>query len=625
MTTRKTSLGRWSQAVLATAVMSLLLDHAAVQAAGRRGSGPTMFGGASKFQGSFSPPTGMQSQSFARPTQFAQPQQPMIQSSKFMPQQGLGSSRTNFPSLKPQVITTPTQRGGFQPNMTLPGKPATPGRIVDTFPKNTGQFKPELIKPGTIKPGTIKPDFKTPIVNNPIRTTPGFPKPNLTKPSLTNPILTKPGKIVDLSPKGDKPRFDVPVKPISIDPARLKPGMKIPDLQKVADVRPRPNLADKLKGGNLANVLGSANGRKMDLGQQFDLKKQGDVARRLDLFGGLQKQGGWHDRAFCGPVTKDFQHNHFGCWYPGPQCYPSYCWAPCWNPWVQWCWWDYCYPVCDPRPIYCRPICYDPCGPWVHWHYPIWRPLPIVVCGTWVDVPVVHVPVGLDLQLLAVRFVDPGHPEQKLGPRYRVWFRNNSAVDMLHQFDVMLLASNDDVPSATLPQAGVRVDSMPAGAIQAVDIRLPFEANVMNRDAAGHAVPFDKLHVLIDARREIVEAFEENNGQIMARVDVFPVDPALFAADVDAAPAGSAINLAGEGLGPEPGRVLVFVGGLELEAVTEGWYDLGVRIALPGLQLAAPAAAEIVVVRGDGAATDPLSFTLMPTAAAVVAAPLPTP
>ena len=53
--------------------------------------------------------------------------------------------------------------------------------------------------------------------------------------------------------------------------------------------------------------------------------------------------------------------------------------------------------------------------------------------------------------------------------------------------------------------------------------------------------------------------------------------------DVDMLASGSEVSIAGEGLGPEPGKVIVFVAGVEREAQIEGWYDLGVRITLPEL------------------------------------------
>lgn len=628
-TSRWWRVGNWTRLMAATALVSVLIPDGAH-------AGNPRFAGGKQFQGTgqrMAQPATIGSAIQPKAMQFSM-QPKTIQSSNFR-LIGLPQAQSNL--IKPQVtqsrpiltgnrikqgtLLPGTNSGGNKPssintNSIRPNLPTLTGNVVNT--------KPTFPKPNGDVPGTGRLTISKP-GSNMIITKPIFPKPNggsafkpLTpRPGTLNPIGSQIGKV---APKGDGIKVTFPAKPL-IDPARIKPGIKL-DSGKIADVKPRPRLTDMLGNGKLAGVLGSQNGKKLDLNKQFDLKQKGDVALKLGLFNNLAKQGGWNKRLFCGPVTPQFKHSHFGCWYPGPACYPSWCWAPCWSPWVDWCWWDYCYDWCDPRPIWCRPICYDPCAPWVVWEYPVWQPLPVVLCGTWVDVPVLHVEAGLDVQLLAVRFVDPGHPEQQLGPRYRVWFRNNSPVDIAQPFDVLLMASNNEVPAATLPQAGVRVTSIPAGAIQVVDIRLPFEANVMNRDAAGRQIPFSNLHVLVDARREIAEVFEENNGQVIARQDIFPVDPATFAADTEAAPAGSAITIAGEGFGPEPGRVLVFVAGLELEAAIEGWYDLGVRAVLPGLQLAAPTAAEIVVIRGDGAAADPLTFTLLPGAGnAVVVSP----
>jgi hypothetical protein len=49
-----------------------------------------------------------------------------------------------------------------------------------------------------------------------------------------------------------------------------------------------------------------------------------------------------------------------------------------------------------------------------------------------------------------------------------------------------------------------------------------------------------------------------------------------------------------------------------LEGEILGWYDLGVRWTLPKIAVAAPTDAEIVLIRGDGAATNPLKITLNP-------------
>jgi hypothetical protein len=248
----------------------------------------------------------------------------------------------------------------------------------------------------------------------------------------------------------------------------------------------------------------------------------------------------------------------------------------------------------------------------VYYEVPVWMPLPQVRCGTWVDVDPVVVSVKHDLQLMAVRFVDPGHPEDQLGPRYRVWFRNNSDTAITQPFDVFLAASDDEGLSGESPQAGVRVTSAEAGELQSVDIRLPFAGDSSVADEQGDAARFATLHVLVDANREVSETLETNNGVTLRREEILPVDPAAFELDPTTAAVGDEVVLAGEGFGPEPGQVLLHLGGIEMEAEVLGWCDLGVRLALPDLPLAAPTEAELIVIRGDGAAANPLQITISP-------------
>jgi hypothetical protein len=155
------------------------------------------------------------------------------------------------------------------------------------------------------------------------------------------------------------------------------------------------------------------------------------------------------------------------------------------------------------------------CPWWYCWDYPVWCPLYGVGCGYWYDVPVVEIRQGVDLQLLAVRMIDAGSPEQNLGPAFRVWIRNNSPIAIAHPFNVVALAARNTVATADLPQAGVRVDTIDAGQTLPVDIRLPVEANQPG---------FPLLHVLVDSHREIAEVFENNNGAVLARANILPVD-----------------------------------------------------------------------------------------------------
>jgi hypothetical protein len=170
---------------------------------------------------------------------------------------------------------------------------------------------------------------------------------------------------------------------------------------------------------------------------------------------------------------------------------------------------------CNPcHDKFCCSCCHT-CPWWYCWNYPCWCPLYSCSCGYWEDVPVVDVTQGLDLQLLAVRMLDSGDPDQKLGPAYRVWFRNNSAVAINHPFNILTLAARDAQPTADLPQAGVRVESIDAGQTLSVDIRLPVEANQPG---------FPMLHVLVDSHREIPEVDKTNNGLVINRADILPVE-----------------------------------------------------------------------------------------------------
>ena len=91
------------------------------------------------------------------------------------------------------------------------------------------------------------------------------------------------------------------------------------------------------------------------------------------------------------------------------------------------------------------------------------------------------------------------------------------------------------------------------------------------------------LHALVDAGRETPDVIRANNGARLLPAEILSVDPAAFELDPVAARPGAEVTLAGEGFGPQPGRVLMEVGGQEMDAEILGWCDLGVRLTLPKL------------------------------------------
>jgi hypothetical protein len=403
---------------------------------------------------------------------------------------------------------------------------------------------------------------------------------------------------------GRNPQFELP---------RVSDGKGLAKgIGKAAGKNVKTDPSVKLNSGKFDKLAKGDIGKKLHLDKQFDLIKsgKGDLALSLGLHKKRGHHGGSADHHLSGWLSVNFGVGCAPITYCGPGYFPSHCLYPGWSDWVSWSWGFHCDPWFDPRPWFCRPWAYDPCPVWVCWDYPVWVSLPVATCGTWIDVEPLVIDAGFDLQLLAVRFVDPGHPDEQLGPRFRVWVRNNSPATIAAPFNVMLMAANSRDAVAGLPQAGVRVMRMEPGETQALDIRLPFDAARMGVDAEGRPAPFSQLHVLVDSHRELPEAFEANNGAVIARGDVLPVDPTIFSADASVAPAGAEINLAGEGFGPEPGQVIVQVGTLEMQAEITGWYDLGVRIKLPSLALAAPTEAEILIVRRDTAVSNPLAVEI---------------
>jgi len=158
----------------------------------------------------------------------------------------------------------------------------------------------------------------------------------------------------------------------------------------------------------------------------------------------------------------------------------------------------------------------SPRHPWhYHMHYPV---------GFWfggnldvVDTDVVE--GGIDVEFTKIQQLDAGDPAKSLAPAYRVWFHNNSDVDIAQPFDVAILASTDGQLSQGLPYASVRVDSLAADETTSVDIRMPIAAMTMGT-ADGQPAPFAYVHTIIDSQKELVETNKANNLSVDSRDDI---------------------------------------------------------------------------------------------------------
>jgi hypothetical protein len=194
-------------------------------------------------------------------------------------------------------------------------------------------------------------------------------------------------------------------------------------------------------------------------------------------------------------------------------------------------------PHCPENPHHCPP--HKHCHP----HFPWW---PVVIdgghyCGPVYCPPVQHVTlveqpialtvdaasqtaldaaVGVDLELFDVRIVDSGDPARKLGPRYRVVFRNLGTAPAAN-FQIMLMASQDGTPSTEAPMATAEVEALAPGETRSVDVRLP-----MNDGLA--AMP--TLIVAIDSAVQVAETDEQNNVAVLERAKIAMAEGTAMAA-----------------------------------------------------------------------------------------------
>jgi len=156
------------------------------------------------------------------------------------------------------------------------------------------------------------------------------------------------------------------------------------------------------------------------------------------------------------------------------------------------------------------------------WHprppYHMWYPVRFWIGGRY-DVVDDVVETGIDVEFTSIRQLDAGDPATNQAPAYRVWFHNNSDVDINQPFDVAILGSNDLALSENLPYAAVRVDGMAAGETRSVDIRLPIEAMTMGT-ADGGTAPYKYVHAIVDSQNELVETNKANNIAVFLKKDI---------------------------------------------------------------------------------------------------------
>ena len=258
---------------------------------------------------------------------------------------------------------------------------------------------------------------------------------------------------------------------------------------------------------------------------------------------------------------------------------------------------------------YHRPICRTPII--IHKPVVVVRPR-LIATPPRVVVPVQQVViVPQPLQMAAIHFVDPGLAAEGVGPRYRVTIKNISPAPIHRVFDIVLAAGVDPHFSPKLPQASQRVVVMAPGAIVHLDIRLPVACLAMKFPGEDRPAPFSHLFVMV-AKKDLLGNVSLDKLALVPRIGLPMVDLAIARPAGNVAPVGAKVQLSGEGFGLQPGRIILELPGLKLNARVLDWNALGVTLQLPELALAAPAAARLVVIRSDGQTAPAIPVKLVP-------------
>lgn len=116
----------------------------------------------------------------------------------------------------------------------------------------------------------------------------------------------------------------------------------------------------------------------------------------------------------------------------------------------------------------------------------------------------------VDLLVEQVILLDTGDPAQNLGPLVRVVLANRGNAGA-GRFSLGLYASLRNEPNPEMIPAGLDLPGLPAGASEAVDVRLPVQALAMME--AGQPMPqtFRMLFVVADVQNEVLEGEKRNN------------------------------------------------------------------------------------------------------------------
>jgi hypothetical protein len=129
---------------------------------------------------------------------------------------------------------------------------------------------------------------------------------------------------------------------------------------------------------------------------------------------------------------------------------------------------------------------------------------------------------SVDIEIVEVRLVDAGNLGQNVGPRLRLFCRNNGTLETT-RFHVSLLVDLGKQPTSRAYLTTVESVGVLPGRKHVLDVQLPPEVLKMSTPSDKWARPFETLAAFVDSDERLVETDENNNVLLVARDAIEPV------------------------------------------------------------------------------------------------------
>jgi hypothetical protein len=129
---------------------------------------------------------------------------------------------------------------------------------------------------------------------------------------------------------------------------------------------------------------------------------------------------------------------------------------------------------------------------------------------------------AIDLELVDIRLVDAGSLSDGVGPRFRLFCRNNGTLEA-PKFHVSVMANLGSALSEKAYLVTVESVGIKPGKTQTVDVQMPPEILKMKGSQDHWPRPFDLLGAMLDSDESLTETNEKNNTLVLTRDSIKPV------------------------------------------------------------------------------------------------------